>query len=29
MADQAGVFEIVCHDHPPTVVGHLIALANP
>ena len=29
VADQTGIFEIVCHDHPPTMVGHLIVLATP
>ncbi len=26
VADQVGTFEITCHAHPPTMVGHLVVL---
>lgn len=28
VADKAGIFQITCHAHPPTMVGHLIVLGS-
>lgn len=29
VADEAGIFKLICHTHPPAMTGHLVVLPRP